>query len=229
MRRDKRSPTNLVMLDPIRLSFALLPLGAYLSVMGMLRWRKHPTVLSRSFDLLLLGMGMAGMIAVGPIELFFPRAAYSLVGNWVWLILLSLYFLVLLLIVFHVPPGVVVYGMRQERLRKLLEKGLTDREVPFSFQGDAIRMESIGIHALLLDAGARDVAALQAIGAKQNLLEWVRLEQDLSRAVRHEHMESAVQGPLYVTLSSLLFLVAFWFLASDTQSLRDAMAALFSE
>lgn len=172
---------------------------------------------------------MAGMIAVGPIELFFPRAAYSLVGNWVWLILLSLYFLVLLLIVFHVPPGVVIYGMRKDRLRKILEKGLSERDVPFSFQGDAIRMESLGIHALLLDAGTRDVASLHAIGTNQNLLEWIRLEQELSRAARQERIESAVQGPLYVTLSGVLFLVAFWFLASDTQSLRDAMAALFSE
>lgn len=229
MQRDRRLRTNQAMLDPIRIAFALLPLGAYLSVMGMLRWRKHPTVLSRSFDLLLLGMGMAGMMAVGPIELFFPRAAYSLVGNWVWLILLSLYFLVLLLIVFHVPPGLVIYGISKDRLRKTLEKGLMERNVSYSFQGDAIRMESVGIHALLADAGTRDVASLLAIGSNQNLLEWVRLEQELSRSLRLERIESTAPASWYVALSGVLFFVAFWFLASDTQSLRDAMAALFSE
>lgn len=217
------------MLDPIRFAFALLPLGAYLSVLGMLRWRKHPTVLSRSFDLLLLGMGLAGMVAVGPIELFFPRAAYSLVGNWIWFVLISLYFLVLLLIVFHVPPGIVVYGMQKESLRNTIERWLVERGVAYSMQEDAILMESLGIHALLVAAGNRDVASLQAIGPRQNLLEWIRLEHEISQAVRREAIVSAGKGIPYILLSAAFMLIAFWFLASDTQALRDAMTALFSE
>lgn len=217
------------MLDPIRVAFALLPLGVYLSVLGMLRWRKHPTVLSRSFDLLLLGMGIAGMVAVGPIELFFPRAAYSLVGNWVWFVLISLYFLVLLLIVFHIPPGIVVYGMRKERLRNTIEKWLAERGVGHTTQDDAIFIESLGIHALLVDAWNQNVASFQAIGPRQNLLEWIRLEQELSRTVREETLNSTSKGVPYILLSAALILIAFWFLASDTQALRDAMTALFSD
>lgn len=217
------------MLDPIRIAFALLPLGVYLSVLGILRWRKHPTVLSRSFDLLLLGMGVAGMVAVGPIELFFPRAAYSLVGNWIWFVLLALYFLVLLLIVFHVPPGIVVYGMRKEGLRNTITTWLAERGIGYSTQDDAIFIESLGIHALLIDSGKKDVASLQAIGARQNHLEWIRLEQEISRAVRQETIASVSKGVPYILLSGVFMLMAFWFLASDTQALRDAMTALFSE
>jgi hypothetical protein len=195
----------------------------------MLRWRKHPTVLSRSFDLLLLGMGIAGMVAVGPIELFFPRAAYSLVGNWIWFVLLALYFLVLLLIVFHVPPGIVVYGMRKEGLRMTIERWLVEQGIAYSTQADTIFIESLGIHALLVDAGNRDVSSLQAIGARQNLLEWIRLEQEIGRAVRRETIASVSHGVPYLLLSVSFMLAAFWFLASDTQALRDAMTALFAE
>ncbi len=217
------------MFDPIRIAMAFLPLGCYFAVMGLLRWRKYPTLLSRSFDFLLLGMGCVGLVAIGPMALFFPRAAYSLLGNWVWLVLLGLYFLVLLLIVFNVGSGFVVYGMDRGALKERLAHFLDEHGVEHTWQEDALLIESLGIHGLVEEAGMSDTASFTAIGQKQNALEWIRLEQELAQSVQSVAPKESGSGKVMLCLCVATFLLSFGCLAQDTKSLQNVVALFFEE
>ena len=82
-------------------------------------------------DLAIAGPGGDWFVAIGPIELFFPRAAYSLLGDWVWIVLIALYFFVLMLIALNTSPKLVVYGLDHGKLRlqvcELLENEKSER------------------------------------------------------------------------------------------------------
>ena len=95
------------MLDLLRFAIAILPLAAYFNVLGLMRLRSAPTVVSGAMDLLLLGLALLGVVAIGPIELFFPRAAYSLLGIWIWIVLIALYCFVLMLVALNTAPKLV--------------------------------------------------------------------------------------------------------------------------
>ncbi len=229
------------MVDPLRLAYAILPIACYMVVLAMLRWRKHPTLLSKSFDLLLLGMACSGLVAVGPLELFFPRAAYSVAGNWVWLVLLALYFLSLLLVVFNAPPGVVAYGMDRRSLRSAICQHLESAQIPHQWQGDVLLIksmsdpmsglggESIRIQGAVLDGGMSDNAIFSAVGQKQDLVEWVRFEQALTDVVQKRAIEQPGNGLVLVLLSAGLFLAAFGSLAQSPASVYESVAWIFEE
>jgi hypothetical protein len=215
------------MFDAIRIAVGILPIAAYFVVMGGLRLRKRPTVISRALDFLLVGLACLGLVAIGPIELFFPRAAFSVVGNWVWLVLLCLYMLVVLLIAFHFPPGIVVYGSQKERLRFHIEQILAERNAPFDWLGDVLRVESLGIQAQLDEGSGNGVCLIQAVGKKQNLVSWIELDRELHVRFRDEQSVGRQAGVTLMTLGMIAWLAAIGLLILDMDRLNDTIAFLF--
>ncbi|QDS92552.1 hypothetical protein FF011L_12990 [Roseimaritima multifibrata] len=96
--------------EPFAIVLALLPLAAYLLLLGTIRLFFPPLVTSGGRDLVALAMALAGMLAVGPVELFFPGAAAALFGPAVWLAMILFYALLVLLIVVTIQPRLIVYG-----------------------------------------------------------------------------------------------------------------------
>ena len=90
----------LIALLPLAAYFALLPLAAYLTLFGGLRLSGRPWVTSGGRDIFAVAVAISGLIAVGPAELFFPRAASSLFGAGIWPVLGFLYFLIVTLLRF---------------------------------------------------------------------------------------------------------------------------------
>lgn len=213
--------------DFLRTGFAILPLGCYLIVLGLLRFRKHPTILSRGFDLLLLGLGCVGLISVGPIELFFPRAAYAMLGNWVWLVLFGLYALILLLIAFNAPIGFIAYGMNRERLKSLLSELLQEENVEHQWQGDCLHIPEWSIQGFVADAGRGDIASMMAIGNQQDVMQWVRLEQAVAKRAEYIPTLKLKNGEKLLSGGSLIFGIAFVCFYFQLERLREALAWIF--
>lgn len=211
------------MYDPIRFAFALLPLAVYFGVLGSLRMRPYPTIVSRSLDILLLGLGCVGIIAIGPLELFFPRAAYSLIGNWVWLVLLSLYLLVLLLVAFNMPPGVVVYGINKDRLREELCRHFEDKQVHHEWLADTFRAPACGLYGQVSSAGSRDISILCAVGQEQNLMEWLKLERAVAQRIQKATLDRSPMGYWCGLASAALFIVSFSMLFQYLDNLSQVM------
>src|SRR5262245_5511895 len=107
------------MIDPFRMCVAMAPLALYLLVLAVVNFRRRPTVVAGARDMAALGLGILGLLVVGPIELLMPRVPSDLTG-YIWLILLLIYLLALTLGVLLGKPRIVVYNVSLDQLRPVL-------------------------------------------------------------------------------------------------------------
>ena len=105
------------MFDLFHIAIALCPLSAYLLLIGYIRCRKHPLVVSGGREVATFALGISGLIAIGPMELFFPRAAASILGEKVWFLLAILYVLSVVMVILASRPRLTVYGVKLEDLQ----------------------------------------------------------------------------------------------------------------
>ena len=215
------------MLDLLRFAVAILPLAAYTNVLGLLRLRSRPTVLSGAMDLLLLGLAVIGVIAIGPIELFFPRAAYSLLGIWVWIVLIALYLFILMLLALNTPPKLVVYGLDHEALRVQFCELLEEEHIRAQWLGDLVELPELGVRACIEPAGRGGVSQIHSAGGQQNLTGWFTLERLLVNKVSSVRNRQYAQGIALVCVSLLLLGIAVLLISNDLPRLQQAMVTLF--
>ena len=217
------------MLDLLRFAIAILPLAAYTNVLGLLRLRSKPTVLSGAMDLLLLGLAVIGIVAIGPIELFFPRAAYSLLGAWVWIVLIALYLFILMLIALNTPPKLVVYGLDHETLRAQVRELLEKEQIRSEWLGYLVDLPELGVRACIEPAGRGSVSQIHAAGKHQNLSGWFTLEKLLLEKVATTRINQRRQAIFWLNVSFVLFAIAAVMISNDLPRLQQLMAGMFDE
>lgn len=215
------------MLDLLRFALAILPLAAYFNVLGLLRLRSKPTVLSGAMDTLLLGLAVIGLIAIGPIELFFPRAAYSLLGGWVWFVLIALYFFVLMLIALNTSPKLVVYGLDAGQLKLHLCELLAENQIKADWLGSMVELPELGVRACIESAGRGRISQIQSAGKVQNLTGWFTLERLLVDKVRSTKISQRGEAIIWLVMSFALFGIAAVFISSELPRLHQAIAGIF--
>lgn len=215
------------MLDLLRFAIAILPLAAYTNVLGLMRLRSAPTVVSGSMDLLLLGLALMGIVAIGPIELFFPRAAYSLLGIWVWIILIALYFFVLMLLALNTSPKLVVYGLDHRNLRLQFCELLEQERIRSEWLGDLVDLPDLGVSAYIEPAGRSCVSQIHSAGNHQNLTGWFTLEQLLVKKVSKSSIDQRGQACFWLLTSFMLFGVAVLLISNDLPRLKKVAASVF--
>ncbi|QEG40318.1 hypothetical protein [Roseimaritima ulvae] len=96
--------------EPFAVVLALLPLAAYLLLLGAVRLFSRPLVTTSGRDLAALSVALVGWLAIGPMELFFPGTAAATLGPYVWLFLLLFFMLSMTLIILSLPPRLIIYG-----------------------------------------------------------------------------------------------------------------------
>ena len=215
------------MLDLLRFALALLPLAAYTNVLGLLRLRSSPTVMSGAMDTLLLGLALVGIIAIGPIELFFPRAAYSLLGGWVWFVLIALYIFILLLVALNTPPKLILYGLNVNELKTKLCELLVDHQVKADWLGDLVELPELGVRACIESAGRGNISQLLAAGKVQNLSGWFTLERLLVESAAKTKSRQTSEAIYWMLISFVLFGMASLLIANDLPRLHQAVASVF--
>ncbi len=165
-------------MDYVRYAIALGPIGLYWVLIGYLYQRSHPMLINAAQDTLLFGLGVVGLMVVGPMELFFPNAAYSLLGGWTWFFLLCLYAFVVLFISLNRGPQWTLYGSNAEGLRGILNRVLEEQNIAHSWEDSILVVPELGIRAIVEPANATDRAAqLTRCGRSQDIVGWYRLEK----------------------------------------------------
>ncbi|MEM9369161.1 MAG: hypothetical protein AAGD07_24530 [Planctomycetota bacterium] len=110
------------MFDAFALAVAIIPLSSYLLVLGTIRVLGKTLVLTGARDWVALFMAMSGFVVIGPVELFFPRAAAAILHGYVWIPILILYVLIMLLVCLTSRPRIVVYGRSPEQVFEALRQ-----------------------------------------------------------------------------------------------------------
>src|SRR5262245_3144148 len=106
--------------DPFRLCVALAPLALYFLRLSFLNFSRRPSVVSGTRDAAMLGIGLSGLILVGPIELLFtmsPRIHRPDITPYIWMLVVVLYCLLLTLGVLLSAPRLVIYNISFNQLR----------------------------------------------------------------------------------------------------------------
>lgn len=215
------------MLDLIRLSIAILPLAAYFQVLGLIRLRSRPTLLNGATDFFLLAMAMMGFIAIGPIELFFPRAAYAILGPWVWGVLIALYFFVSMLIALNSKLKLIAYGLDPESLKKTIQDGLSLGQIEAHWGNDILEIPSLGLRASIEKAGVGKTASLEAIGRSQNPMGWYTIEKLIAKSLKPNTTTQTAEAFGWIALSLVLFGTSATMIAQDLPRLKKELAILF--
>lgn len=166
------------MIDYARLSIGLLPLGLAFAVLAFLHMRRKPTVVTSGQEVLFLGFAISGFAMIGPMELFFPTASYAALGEWVWLLLATLYFFLILLASMLSRSSLTVVGLGPELLQKDLEEALAIEGIESRWLGNQLEVPQLGIRAIVESSyGFRESSHLTPCGYNQNAMGWYQLEK----------------------------------------------------
>lgn len=174
-----RSLSTRMLPDPLRLAIALVPLGAYFVLIGLLNARRKPFVTSGGSDLAALGAAASGLVLVGPIELFRPEAASAEFGKYVWLFLLVFYWLWVWLAVLLGRPRLVIYNISGEELRPLLAEAARQIDPQSRWAGDSLALPSLGVQLHVESWDVMRHVSLVSNGSRQSIDGWRQLSAAL--------------------------------------------------
>lgn len=199
-------------MDYVRYAIALGPIGLYWVLIGYLYQRSHPMLINAAQDTLLFGLGVVGLMVIGPLELFFPNAAYSLLGAWTWFFLLCLYAFIVLFIALNRRPQWTLYGSNAEGLRGILSRVLEEQNIEHSWEDTILLVPELGIRAIVEPANVTDRAAqLTRCGRAQDIVGWYRLEKWVTEQL--QSTPSAHGGVVWIVMGTAMILVSlalFW-------------------
>ncbi|WP_404309766.1 hypothetical protein [Neorhodopirellula lusitana] len=181
------------MFEPFAALVAFTPLVIYLFVLAICRVSGRTLVWSGAADTGAVLLAISGLVIVGPIELFFPKATAYLLGAWVWLPLLFLYFLFGCLWIINSRTSIVVYGRTSEQLFPAVLKAA--QSIDNTATGDPqtlqFHLPKAGVHLRLDAAPMHDCVKLIAFEPLLTAAFW----STLSVHLRHEVSEVAAPRP----------------------------------
>lgn len=195
-----------MLIDPFRLSIAMVPLVAYLLVIGCINLRRRPFVTAGANDLAALGVALSGLMFVGPIELFRPEAATAEFGNFVWLFLLAFYWLWVALVVLVSRPRLVVYNMTVDELRPVMAEIAAELDSQARWAGHALSLPELETELHMEGFAVMRHVTIVASGANQNLDTWNRLASMLRDSLRQVQVQT---NPKAITILAIALVVLF--------------------
>ncbi len=209
------------------LLLALLPLGTYLVLLGGLRMLGRPLVTTGGRDIFALSIGISGLVAVGPGELFFPSAAGATFGPAVWPMLAVFYFLLVTMVILNSRPRLVVYGLGSQDLSQPLLRAcerIDPQSVADGLAG-TVTLPTYGVHLRLMPHASGSSADVEAFEPNVSHAFWRLLLAELRREVAPlPAVAPRNGGMLSVAGLVMLLLVALQVVRSPSQvveGLRD--------
>lgn len=209
-------------MESVHLAIAAIPVAIYLILVGALRLRTRPLITTGWRDILTLGIAASGLVAIGPMQLFFPTQAAARWNGWVWLALAVLYGLGILMILLSCKPRLISYGMNESQFRTSLLAASREIDQDADWQGDILNLPNCAMQLAAEPSGTFRVHQVLLVGALHNLQAWLQLERAFVKASRQVRCPRSTAGwPLVVFGSVLLALVIAPLLANPGQALAQ--------
>ncbi|MGE0608392.1 MAG: hypothetical protein AB7O62_14950 [Pirellulales bacterium] len=194
------------LMDPFRACLALGPLGVYLLAIGLVNLARRPWLTTGFRDHLALGLGLSGLMVVGPLELLMPDRL--IIQGWpAWLIWTGLYGLVLLLILAVQPPRLVIYNISAAELQPVLAELIEESDPDAHWIGNVLHMPRLGVQLQIDCQPFMRNAVVAAVGSRQSLRGWRELESRLSAALSRVEVAFHAGGLALSLLGAAVLLV----------------------
>ncbi len=214
-------------MDPLHFAVAMGPLAVYFLLLGMINLSARPFLTTGARDTAALGVGIAGFVVAGPMELFLPESAAVQFGPWVWALLLAFYGLCLTLFVLLMKPRFVIYNTTVDQLRPILAEVVKELDDDARWAGDSLVLPKLDVQLHVEQYTPLRNVQLVASGSRQNYNGWRHLEIKLSRALRKSTSARNPYGLFLVSCGLVLWAtVAVWLLSNPAdvaQSLGEML------
>jgi hypothetical protein len=189
---------------------------------------RNPVLVTGLRDMAALAVGLAGLITIGPLELFMPQAAAEHFGPLVWLLLCGLYALCVILLLLVMRPRLVIYNVDAEQLRPLLVAAVQQLDDEPRWAGECLALPRLGVQAYVqAGGGLLRYVELVAAGPGQNLEGWRRLEQALSPQLRAFPVQPNPWGGVFLGTALFLTLLTAGRILLDPPALLAAFREKF--
>lgn len=195
-------------MNSLQIAIAVVPLAVYLVLMGSMRLRSRPLVTTGWRDLLTLGIACTGLIAVGPMQLFYPTYAAAKWPGWIWLPMFGLYFLTLLIITMWSRPRLLAYGMSKEQFQELLLKAAQSIDPQAAWYGEVLSLPGSAIQLSAESSLGSYVSSVGVVGTLHNLPDWLKLEKEFVKLGAQSQCRPSHSGWLLVASGLALILIA---------------------
>lgn len=214
-------------MDPVRFAIAVVPLAAYLAAVGWANCRSRPLITTGACDLTAIGVGLLGLVFVGPIELFRPQLATTQFLNYIWPLLVALYLLWVALAAMVSRPRLVVYNMTPEELRPLLSEAAGTVDASFRWAGDCLVLPRLGVQLYVDGFTLLRNTSLISSGPRQSLEGWHKLARQLRANLRNAKVGPHPAGVAMLALAILLLVGCELRLATGSDQIAEAINELF--
>lgn len=210
-------------MSPIHFAIATIPVAVYFILIGALRLRRRPLVTTGWRDTLTLGIAASGLVAIGPMQLFFPVQAAGQLHGWVWIALFGLYILGLLLVLLSCKPRLIAYGLDDQQFKEALLIAAQQIDPNADWHGGVLTLPDSGIQLALDPSGAARVHQVVHVGLLHNLQDWLRLEQSFVKNGAKVVCPRSAAGWPFVIAGAMLLAFAVTPMISNPS---DALAQL---
>ena len=217
-----------MLVDPFRLAIALVPVSAYVLLLGLVNLRRRPFLTTGGSDLAALGLAISGLVFVGPVELFRPEAATAELGNYVWLFLLVFYWLCLLLGVLLSRPRLVVYNIGIEEIHSVLAEAAARLDPDARWAGNSLTLPRLGVQLHIDSWDLMRNVTLASSGSRQSLEAWRRLARELSTALTSIDVKPNPRAVGLLLGALVLMALSVTHMLSHPVELAQGMSEVFS-
>jgi hypothetical protein len=217
-------------MDPLRLCIALGPLAVYLLLMGFLNLARRPFLTTAPRDIAAIGVAVAGLILIGPIELFLTRhLAIPFVDHmWLfWSLVASLYLSTLTLAILAVRPRISLHNMTLEDAREGLAEAVGALDPQARWAGNSVVLPSLNVELALDEFVPLRSVALISVGRRQSYRGWKRLEAELAQILRRREVTPNPAGVSFVLSGLLLASVILWRWGRDPAAVAQTFTEMF--
>lgn len=210
-------------MDPLHFCIAVAPLSVYLLMLGFLNLMGRPFVTTGARDAAALGIGISGMMIAGPMELFFPEAAASQYGSFVWILMISFYGLCVSLVVLLMRSRIVVYNINSEQLRPLLNQVAIGLDKKSRWTGDSLLIPDLNVHLHLEAVDWLRNVQLTSGGLNQSFEGWRKLENELRNGLATIRVGPNILGIGMLLASAALAVGSTAWMIADPQSVAQSL------
>lgn len=199
-------------IEPIYVLIALLPLIAYLFLLGVIRMSGRVLITTGGRDIAALGFAVAGLVAVGPGELFFPQKAAGMFGPWIWLALVAFYGLIVSLLGMTARPRLVVYGRTPDQMLQPLLEASRELDADASCDRDTLQVFLPQLRVHLRAAGHQgiDTTSIESFEPIAAITFWEKLLGHLRDKAESTSAPTPRRGGLMVGIALLMGIFVMW-------------------
>jgi hypothetical protein len=199
----------------VHFAIAAIPVAVYFILIGALRLRTRPLITTGWRDTLTLGIAASGLVALGPMQLFFPAQAASRWHGWVWLALFALYALGLMMLLLSCNPRLVTYGMDDAQFVDSLLKAAQEVDEQAHWDGDVLSLPNAFLQLAIEPSGTARVHQVVLVGMLRNLSDWLKLERAFVRCGSQTRCPRSSAGWPFTLAGLFLLSLAVIQLAND--------------